>query len=146
MTWHPAETDMRAFITQCTVKVHNLANESVFNVFALNRLLNLEIMRFRLYRKGYKSFKISQIHMHTGQQWFIITIWISITCSNMNHLGKWVGAFHVIHLWIPLGPLPIRSQLIGLPQVLARYKYQEASFIGLPTFVFHLAQATLNML
>ena len=38
MAWHPAEADMGAFVAQCPEEVHDIADERVFSIFALNRL------------------------------------------------------------------------------------------------------------
>ena len=38
MAWHPAEADTSAFVAQCPEEVHDMADEMVFSIFALNRL------------------------------------------------------------------------------------------------------------
>ena len=38
MAWHPAEVNMCAFVAQCPDDVHDIADQVVFSIFALNRL------------------------------------------------------------------------------------------------------------
>ena len=38
MAWHPAEADMGAFVAQCPEEGHDMADERVFSIFALNPL------------------------------------------------------------------------------------------------------------
>ena len=38
MAWHPAKVDTSAFVAQCPEEVHDMADERVFSIFALNRL------------------------------------------------------------------------------------------------------------
>ena len=38
MAWHPAEADTSPFVSQCPEEIHDLANQRVFCIFALNCL------------------------------------------------------------------------------------------------------------
>ena len=42
MAWHPAEANTCAFVAQYPQEVHDMTNERVFCIFALNRLQDIE--------------------------------------------------------------------------------------------------------